>query len=136
MLSFTIPIANFQGLRALWRSFGNTLLTVGLPNTPTFRQLALLIGNSTNPESAFNPAHPYYDEKSSRENPKWVVVHVEFRRKFKKIITLHELKSHATPGGPLENMQTLKQSRLSVTAVSPKEWEFIMKLAEPEDGSD
>lgn len=34
MLSFTIPIAKSQGLRALWRSFGNTLLTVGLPNTP------------------------------------------------------------------------------------------------------
>lgn len=30
------------------------------------------------------------------------------------------------PGEPLENLQTLKQSRLSVTSVSPKEWNFII----------
>ncbi|EEH18100.2 hypothetical protein PABG_00663 [Paracoccidioides brasiliensis Pb03] len=79
-------------------------------------------------ESAFDPAHPYYDEKSSRENPKWEVVHVEFRRKFKDLITLAELKSYAKPGGPLENMQMTKQSRLSVSVVSRNEWKFIMSL--------
>ncbi|KAG5298389.1 AT DNA binding protein [Histoplasma ohiense] len=79
-------------------------------------------------ESAFDPAHPYYDPKSSRENPKWEVVHVEFRRKFKDLITLAELKSFAKSGGPLENMQMMKQSRLSVSVVSGKEWEFIMGL--------
>ncbi|KLJ07889.1 hypothetical protein EMPG_16637 [Blastomyces silverae] len=80
-------------------------------------------------ESAFDPAHPYYDPKSNRENPKWELVHVEFRRKFKDLITLAELKSFAKPGGPLENMQMTKQSRLSVSAVSGKEWRFIMGLA-------
>ncbi|EDN10404.1 conserved hypothetical protein [Histoplasma mississippiense (nom. inval.)] len=79
-------------------------------------------------ESAFDPAHPYYDPKSSRENPKWEVVHVEFKRKFKELITLAELKSFAKPGGPLENMQMMKQSRLSVSVVGGKEWEFIMGL--------
>ncbi|PGH10296.1 hypothetical protein GX51_00053 [Blastomyces parvus] len=80
-------------------------------------------------ESAFDPAHPYYDPKSNRENPKWELVHVEFRRKFRQLITLAELKSFAKPGGPLENMQMTKQSRLSVSAVSGKEWKFIMGLA-------
>ncbi|KKZ66407.1 hypothetical protein EMCG_07911 [[Emmonsia] crescens] len=79
-------------------------------------------------ESAFDPGHPYYDPKSNRENPKWEVVHVEFRRKFKNLITLAELKSFAKPGGPLENMQMTKQSRLSVSAVSGEEWRFIMGL--------
>ncbi|OAX83767.1 hypothetical protein ACJ72_01867 [Emergomyces africanus] len=83
-------------------------------------------------ESAFDPNHPYYDPKSSRENPKWEVVHVEFRRKFKELITLAELKLFAKPGGPLENMQTIKQSRLSVSAVSGKEWKFIMGLVKDE----
>ncbi|KAL2870237.1 PUA-like domain-containing protein [Aspergillus lucknowensis] len=81
-------------------------------------------------ESAFDPSHPYYDEKSKRDDPKWVVVHVEFRRKFDKLITLHELKSHANAKAPLENLQMLKQTRLSVSAVSPKEWEFIERLAQ------
>ncbi|PGH12495.1 hypothetical protein AJ79_04239 [Helicocarpus griseus UAMH5409] len=80
-------------------------------------------------ESAFDPKHPYYDEKSKRDNPKWEVVHVEFRRKFNELVKLTDLKSFAKPGGPLENMQMMKQSRLSVSAVSGKEWEFIMGLA-------
>jgi len=79
-------------------------------------------------ESAFNPEHPYYDEKSNRENPKWEVVHVEFRRKFDQILTLETLKSHALPGQPLENLQTLRQSRVSVSRVTPQEWDFIMNL--------
>ncbi|PYH93522.1 DUF55-domain-containing protein [Aspergillus ellipticus CBS 707.79] len=81
-------------------------------------------------ESAFDPAHPYYDEKSNRENPKWQVVHVKFQRKFRDLVTLTELKTHANAGGPLENLQVLKQSRLSVTPVSVTDWAYIMGLAE------
>jgi hypothetical protein len=87
------------------------------------------------PESAFDPNHPYYDEKSSRDKPKWEVVHVEFRRKFDDVLTLETLKSYAKPGAALENMQTLRQSRVSVSSVTPKEWRFIMSLlgeSEPE----
>lgn len=80
-------------------------------------------------ESAFNPKHPYYDPKSSRDAPKWVVVHVEFRRKFDKQVTLSDLKTHAQPGKGLENLQTLKQSRLSVSAVTPAQWKYILELA-------
>ncbi|KAM0108587.1 hypothetical protein ACP6JB_005810 [Aspergillus fumigatus] len=80
-------------------------------------------------ESAFDPAHPYYDPKSKRDNPKWEVVHVEFRRKFKKMVTLNDLKAHATPGGPLEDLQVLKQTRLSVSSVTPAQWKFILGLA-------
>jgi predicted RNA-binding protein with PUA-like domain len=78
-------------------------------------------------ESAFDPDHPYYDPKSTdRNKPKWELVHVKFAHKFDNLITLKELKAHMGPGKPLENMQTLKQSRLSVTSVSAKEWNFIM----------
>lgn len=82
-------------------------------------------------ESAFDPTHPYFDERSSRENPKWEVVHVEFRRKFDNILKLDTLKAHGLPGKPLENLQTLRQSRVSVSRVTPKEWEFIMSLIDP-----
>ncbi|QGA20289.1 hypothetical protein EYB26_007991 [Talaromyces marneffei] len=84
-------------------------------------------------ESAFDPAHPYYDEKSSRENPKWECVHVEFRRKFDQTLTLETLKSYGFPGQPLENMQTLRQSRVSVSRVSPQEWNFIMGLIDKQE---
>ncbi|KAL4885553.1 PUA-like domain-containing protein [Aspergillus karnatakaensis] len=87
-------------------------------------------------ESAFDPSHPYYDEKSKREDPKWVVVHVEFRRKFDELVTLNTLKSHASPKAPLENLQMLKQGRLSVSSVTPSEWEFIMGLVKEGESSE
>ncbi|KAI9797678.1 MAG: hypothetical protein M1833_005339 [Piccolia ochrophora] len=77
-------------------------------------------------ESAFDPKNPYYDEKSRRESPKWFLVRVVFRRKFKNPMSLAEIKSFAQPGGILQNMTLTKQSRLSVSKVSKEEWSFII----------
>lgn len=38
------------------------------------------------------------------------------------MIKLKELQKYAKDGGNLENMQVLKQSRLSVSKVAKKEW--------------
>ena len=84
-------------------------------------------------ESAFDEDHPYYDKKSDRETPKWFVVHVEFRQKFKELVKLKDLQKFSKSGGMLDNLQTLKQTRLSVSKVSQKEWDFILGLAEIED---
>ncbi|KAH8595270.1 PUA-like domain-containing protein [Bisporella sp. PMI_857] len=76
--------------------------------------------------SAHDPSAPYYDAKSTPEDPKWSVVHVEFRQKLETPITLRELKDfQGEKGNPLENMQMLKLSRLSVSKVSAEEWEFL-----------
>ena len=83
-------------------------------------------------ESAFDENHPYHDPNSTRDKPQWDVVHVEFRKKFKDLVKLKDLQKYAKPGGVLENLQTLKQSRLSVSKVSKKEWEFILDQAEVE----
>ena len=80
-------------------------------------------------ESAFNPQHYKYDPKSDREKPKWELVHVEFVRKFDNLVTLRELRSFSERGGALEGMQMLKQGRLSVSSVTPVEWQFILQLA-------
>lgn len=37
-------------------------------------------------------------------------------------------------GQPLENMQMLKQSRLSVSRVSPTEWDYLMSVANDRGG--
>ena len=86
-------------------------------------------------ETAFDPEHPYYDEKSDRAKPKWCLVHVEFRQKFPEIIRLKELQKYAEPGGVLEKMQVLNQARLSVSKVTKKEWDFIMSLVNGEDAA-
>lgn len=80
--------------------------------------------------SAHNPKAPYYDPKSSPGDPKWSVVHVKFHHKFKVPIGLKELKEMGGKGMPLENMQMIRQSRLSVSKVGDEEWEFLIKVAE------
>ncbi|KAJ4045861.1 hypothetical protein NW761_007877 [Fusarium oxysporum] len=83
-----------------------------------------------NAGSARRPGAPYYDPKSTKEKPIWDLVHVEFRKKFAVPIGLKELRELGKPGGPLEMMQLLKQSRLSVSKVSGEEWRFLCELAD------
>ncbi|KAI1062211.1 hypothetical protein LB506_006452 [Fusarium annulatum] len=77
-----------------------------------------------------NLCAPYYDPKSTKEKPIWDLVHVEFRKKFAVPIGLKELRELGKAGGPLEMMQLLKQSRLSVSKVSGEEWRFLCELAD------
>ncbi|KAK0672136.1 PUA-like domain-containing protein [Cercophora samala] len=79
--------------------------------------------------SAHDPKAPYYDPKSKPSDPKWSVVHVKFYQKFPAPITLKELKELGAPGKPLQNMQMIKQSRLSVSKVTASEWNFLMECA-------
>lgn len=83
-------------------------------------------------ESAFDPEHPYYDEKSVREKPKWDCVKVEFVKKFAEPITLKQVKNTSD----LSTMQLAQKAfgRLSVQRVTPSEWQTVLKMAnEPED---
>ncbi|KAJ4289919.1 hypothetical protein N0V88_006715 [Collariella sp. IMI 366227] len=80
--------------------------------------------------SAHDPKAPYYDPKSKPADPKWSVVHVKFRSKFAVPIGLKELREMGGAGKPLQNMQMLKQSRLSVSRVSEGEWEYLVGVAE------
>ena len=57
-------------------------------------------------------------------------MHVELRRKFPDMVSLKELQKYSKDGGVLEKMQVLRQSRLSVSKVSKKEWEFILSLVD------
>lgn len=75
--------------------------------------------------TAVDKKHVHYDPKSRADNPVWYLVDVRFKRQFKRIITLNELRGHK----PLRNMKLLqKGSRLSVMPVSQDEWDFILGL--------
>ncbi|KAF2448108.1 DUF55-domain-containing protein, partial [Karstenula rhodostoma CBS 690.94] len=80
-------------------------------------------------ESAFDSKDAYFDRKSERETPRWWCVGVEFVRKFGDVVDLAAIKAHAGKGGTLENMQLVKQGRLSVNRVRKEEWDFILELA-------
>ena len=60
------------------------------------------------------------------DNKNWVVVDLKPVKKLKKPVTLAEVK--ATP--QLENMELVKNSRLSVQKVTPDEWKQVLKMSE------
>ncbi|KAM3513513.1 hypothetical protein MY11210_002800 [Beauveria gryllotalpidicola] len=81
-------------------------------------------------KSARRPGTPYYDPSSTKDKPKWDLVHVEFRKKFAVPIYLKELRKMGEAGGPLAEMQMLKLGRLSVSKVSAGEWRALCELAD------
>ena len=75
--------------------------------------------------TAFDPKEKYYDEKSDPQNPRWYMVDVKFTRKFKRTITLEELKQVKS----LQDMPLVKRgNRLSILPVTEKQWKVIMAL--------
>lgn len=76
--------------------------------------------------TAFDPESKYFDPKSDPDNPRWMMVDVRFRKKFRRPVTLKELKAHPE----LSNMAVCRKgSRLSITPVASDEWELVTELA-------
>lgn len=69
----------------------------------------------------------YYDAKAPEDGSKWSLVHVKIEHKFPQMVPLNVLRD--LQKGPLQDMQLLRQSRLSVSKVTKDEWESIMETA-------
>jgi predicted RNA-binding protein with PUA-like domain len=77
--------------------------------------------------TAFDPKHHHYDPESKADAPRWYVVDVKLVRKFRRIITLDELRQHAAK--KLKDFVLLRRgNRLSVMPVTQKDWEFVLTL--------
>ena len=73
----------------------------------------------------FDPKDDHYDPDSRREDPRWYCVDVQLKRKFKRIITLEELRAHRR----LANLKLLQRgNRLSVMPVTKTEWDYVLSL--------
>lgn len=75
--------------------------------------------------TAFDESEKYFDGKSDPENPRWFMVDVKLKKKFKKITTRDHLKEIKS----LSEMAIFKQSRLSVTPVTKLEFDTILKVS-------
>jgi predicted RNA-binding protein with PUA-like domain len=73
----------------------------------------------------FNPESKYYDPKSDPEEPRWMLVDVQFERKLTRTITLAELKAEER----LDGMILLRRgNRLSIMPVEKAHWNLILDL--------
>ena len=71
----------------------------------------------------FERRSPYYDPKSKRTAPRWVMVDVRALEKT-RLVPLAELRRHR----PLAGMRLLQPgNRLSITPVSAAEWRYIIE---------
>lgn len=77
--------------------------------------------------TALDPDEKYYDPKSSKDNPRWVMVDVKLRQQYREIISLVHLKTVSK----LNDMVLLRKgSRLSIQPVTSAEWALITAMAE------
>ena len=80
----------------------------------------------------FNRKSPYYDPKTTREQPRWEMVDVRFERKFRNLLALSTLKANEER---LEGLGVLQRgSRLSVLPVTAPQARTLLKMAEENDG--
>ena len=90
---------------------------------PGIAGIAEVASTSYPDPTQFDAKSPYYDPKSDREHPRWLLVDVRALKKT-QLISLPELRSHPE----LEQMVVLQRgNRLSITPVTKSEWDFITK---------
>lgn len=73
----------------------------------------------------FDRKSDYYDAASKREEPRWSLVDVRFRRKLKRVVALSELKDRIELAG---FALLARGNRLSVLPVTKPQWDFILGL--------
>jgi predicted RNA-binding protein with PUA-like domain len=79
--------------------------------------------------TAFDPDDHHFDPASDADNPRWFMVDVKLVEKFPRVISLRELRQHAT--GKLAGFQLLARgNRLSILPVSAAHWKFIKSLSQ------
>ncbi len=76
--------------------------------------------------TALDPKSSYYDPKATKDNPRWCMVDVKYKRKFKNLITLESLRNEKK----LADMVLLKKgNRLSIMPVSTAQWNHILSMS-------
>ena len=75
----------------------------------------------------FDSRSKYYDEKSSRENPRWSLVDVRYVRTLERPVTLETIRGHAEALG--EDFALIRRgTRLSVLPVTSAQWKLLLSL--------
>lgn len=86
----------------------------------------MLIATESYPDpTQFDPTSNHFDEKSKVEDPRWLLVDVEFKRKLDRPITLKELKEHP---GLSDFRLNQRGNRLSIFPVSEEHWNLVLGL--------
>ena len=93
---------------------------------PGVAGLAEVIGAPYPDATQFDPKSHYYDLKSRKENPRWILIDVKFKKQFSEVVSLAALRQERA----LSSLVILRPgNRLSITPVTEREYETIVSLA-------
>jgi predicted RNA-binding protein with PUA-like domain len=85
-----------------------------------------IVENNLPDVTALDKNDEYFDPKATKEKNPWVAPKVKFVKKFKRTVTLEEIKKDKR----FNDMILLKIPRLSVQPVSKEQFDLICKLGE------
>lgn len=122
-------VRNYQArnfMRDRMRSGDGVLFYHSSCPEPGIVGLAEIVGAPYPDATQFDPKSPYYDPKAVEEKPRWILVDVEFKKRFKKVISLTQLRGEKS----LKELVILRPgNRLSITPVTEKEFRSIVQMA-------
>jgi predicted RNA-binding protein with PUA-like domain len=93
---------------------------------PGVAGLAEVASDSYPDPTQFQRKSDYYDAASKPEQPRWWLVDVGFQRKFKRVVSLDELRAQAQALGEFALLN--RGNRLSVLPVTAAQYKHILSL--------
>ena len=122
-------VRNFQARNYMWKQMAvgdRVFFYHSNCKVPGIVGLARVASASYPDPSQFDSSSKYFDADSSPGDPRWWLVDVAFVKKFRRVISLDELREH---GDELEGMLLLRKgNRLSVMPVSDDHGDVILAL--------
>jgi predicted RNA-binding protein with PUA-like domain len=73
----------------------------------------------------FDSKSKYFDPKSNKDDPRWCLVDVAYKRKLRRTITLAEIRETKGLDGLI---LTRKGNRLSIMPIEKKHWDKLLSL--------
>jgi predicted RNA-binding protein with PUA-like domain len=122
-------VRNYQARNYMWKDMrvgDGVLFYHSNAKIPGIAGLAEVATAAYPDPTQFNPESDYWDPKSTPENPRWFLVDVTFKRKFKAVLSLETLKANAERLGDFVLLN--RGTRLSVLPVSKAQWQTLLKL--------
>lgn len=93
---------------------------------PGVAGIAEVVGLAEPDPSQFDKKSKYYEPRATKEKPVWYCVRMGFVEKFRRLVSLNELREEPA----LKDMLVLKKGqRLSIQPVTPKEFECVLQLS-------
>lgn len=121
-------VRNFQArnmMRDLMKKGDRVLFYHSNAKPPGVAGLAKVCRRAYPDPTQFDRKSRYHDAKATPDEPRWLMVDVEFVEKFPELVGLQSLRE--APG--LEDMLVIRRGqRLSIQPVTPEEYKIVVKM--------